>query len=153
MPTRGRSAVTVRPTRQRSPGQSRSRTVVSRCACRRGRESRWIWAPRATSSRPRTWRRGRKPSRATSQVGSVIVALKVFAFVLGFAVVALTCASAVRALVLPRGVPDTLSRIVFTTNRRLFNVWLRWARSYLERDAIMAFFAPLSVLALLPAWL
>ncbi len=83
----------------------------------------------------------------------MIVALKVFAFVLGFAVVALTCASAVRALVLPRGVPDTLSRIVFTTNRRLFNVWLRWARSYLERDAIMAFFAPLSVLALLPAWL
>ena len=83
----------------------------------------------------------------------MIVVIKVLSFVLGFAIIVLTCASAVRALVLPRGVPDTLSRIVFTVNRRVFDFWLRWTHSYLERDAIMAFFAPVSVLTLLPTWL
>ncbi|MGH2460300.1 MAG: hypothetical protein ACRDIY_15700 [Chloroflexota bacterium] len=82
-----------------------------------------------------------------------MIVVRVVVFVLGLTVVVLTCASAVRALVLPRGVPDTLSWIVFTVNRWIFGFWLRWTRSYLERDAIMAFFAPISVLALLPTWL
>ena len=79
--------------------------------------------------------------------------IKVLVFLVGFAVVAATCLSAVRAIVLPRGSAETLVRVVFVVMRRVFNLWLHSAHTYLDRDRIMAFYAPLSVLALLPTWL
>ena len=75
------------------------------------------------------------------------------AFLLGVVIVTATLVSAVKTLVLPRSAPDQLTRLVFITIRRLFTIRLRWAKSYSERDRIMAFFAPVSLLALVPAWL
>jgi hypothetical protein len=82
-----------------------------------------------------------------------MIIIRILSFLLGFAVAASTFFSAVRTFVLPRSAPDLLSRIVFLCVRWLFDLRLSLAQSYKERDRIMAFFAPASLLALLPTWL
>jgi hypothetical protein len=71
----------------------------------------------------------------------------------GLALVAVALFSAVKTFVLPRSAPDPVTRLVFRSLRRLFEFLLRWARDYHQRDAIMAFYAPTGLLALLPVWL
>ena len=79
--------------------------------------------------------------------------IRVVAFVLSGAVVILTVRSAIRTFVLPRSAPDTLMRAVFLCSRSLFSLRLRWTRTYAQRDGIMAFYAPVTLLALPPVWL
>lgn len=43
--------------------------------------------------------------------------------------------------------------LVFLTMRRIFLFRLRGVHSYAQRDRVMAFYAPISLLALLPSWL
>jgi hypothetical protein len=74
-------------------------------------------------------------------------------FALGAFFIAGTFTSAVQTFVLPRSSVDLLTRLVFMGIRKLFDVRLRWARTYAERDAIMALYAPSSLMALPPAWL
>lgn len=81
-----------------------------------------------------------------------MVVLQVVAFLTGAIIVGWTLLSAIEALVLPRGVPDILTRGVFIFTRFLFSVPLKIARSYRTRDLIMAFYAPFSLLALVPTW-
>jgi hypothetical protein len=81
------------------------------------------------------------------------IALRVTTFLLGLTVVGVTLLSAVRTFVLPRSAPDRLARMVFVTVRLFFDPWTRRARSYENRDRIMAFFAPVALLMLLPTWL
>jgi hypothetical protein len=64
-----------------------------------------------------------------------------------------TLASVVRTFIVPRSAPDRLTAIVFIGMRRLFDLRLLKAQSYEVRDRIMAFFAPISLLALVPTWL
>jgi hypothetical protein len=80
-------------------------------------------------------------------------ALRIAAFLAGAAIVVLTIYSAVETFVVPRAVQDALTRVVFIAIRRLFLLRLRLARSYEERDRVMAFFAPIGLLALVPVWL
>lgn len=82
-----------------------------------------------------------------------MILLRVFAFVLGFALVAEAWLSAIKTFVLPRSARDPITGFVFRTMRWLFNLWLKRARTYNDRDRIMAFYAPFSLLALLPTWL
>jgi hypothetical protein len=82
-----------------------------------------------------------------------MVLLRVLSFIIGMVIVAWTLFSAIETLVLPRSAPDLLTRTVFVSVRRLFSLRLRWARSYAERDRVLAFFAPISLLILLPTWL
>lgn len=91
--------------------------------------------------------------RSKKDMDQAMVAVKVLAFMAGAAVVAGTMFSATQTFVLPRSAPDILTRVVFQTVRRLFELWLLGARSYAERDQVMAFFAPVSLLALPPVWL
>lgn len=79
--------------------------------------------------------------------------LRGISFILGLALVVLALMSAVKTFVLPRSAVDFITRAVFLSVRSMFNLRLRWARTYQDRDAIMAFYAPISLLALLPAWL
>jgi hypothetical protein len=79
--------------------------------------------------------------------------LRIALFLLGAAIVAGTVFSAIRTFVLPRSANDSLTRIVFLSIRRLFDLRLRWARTYVERDRVLALFAPLGLLALPPTWL
>ncbi len=81
------------------------------------------------------------------------LAVRALAFVLGLAVVAATVFSAVQSFVLPRSAPDPIAGSVFRALRWLFNLGQRLAGSYRRRDALMAFYGPVGLLALLPTWL
>jgi hypothetical protein len=82
-----------------------------------------------------------------------MIIARVLAFILGFAIVAVTLISLTRVLLVPRSTPDQLVRIVFLIVRFFFRPWAHVSRPYAERDRVMAFYAPLSLLALLPTWL
>jgi hypothetical protein len=56
-------------------------------------------------------------------------------------------------VVIPRGVPAQLTRAVFLTMRRVFRLRAGPSKPYERRDAIMALYAPVSLLALLATWL
>lgn len=75
------------------------------------------------------------------------------AFILGILIVIGTVFSAVETFVLPRGAPDPLTDFVFRSIRKIFNLIIRGDHDYRARDRVMAFYAPVAVLALLPIWL
>ncbi len=74
-------------------------------------------------------------------------------FLIGFALVLLALLSAIRTFVLPRSAPDRITRTVFLSLRKFFDFALKFTRNYKQRDAIMAYYAPVSLLILLPTWL
>lgn len=82
---------------------------------------------------------------------AVLVARAVVAFAGAILVVA-TAASAVRTVVLPRGAPARLTRLVFQSIRAVFRLRLGRAPSYEQRDRILAPFAPTALMALLATW-
>lgn len=79
--------------------------------------------------------------------------LKGFLSTAGLSLIVSAIYSAVRTFVLPRSAPDPITRMVFLATRVLFALRLKFSKNYLETDRIMAFFAPLALLALLPVWL
>lgn len=83
----------------------------------------------------------------------LILLLRIFVFLLGLFVVVYVFISALKTFVLPRSAPDFLVRLVFRALRVLFNMRLRFASTYVRKDAIMAVFAPLSLLTLPVVWL
>ena len=75
------------------------------------------------------------------------------AFALGAVLVLGTVASALRTMVVPRAVASLIARSVFVGMRYLFRALTRGRRDYEAQDRIMAFYAPLSLVALPIAWL
>lgn len=73
-------------------------------------------------------------------------------FITGFLVVVLTLSSALSTFVLPRAARSQLNRIVFGFLRRFFDFILHFARTYRTRDAIMAYYAPIGLMLLVPTW-
>ena len=73
-------------------------------------------------------------------------------FLAGAAWVAAVFLSAISTVVVPRGVPVRLTRIVFLTMRRLFAVRSRFADSYEERDRALALYAPVTLIVLPVVW-
>jgi hypothetical protein len=71
----------------------------------------------------------------------------------GATVVVATALSAVSTVVVPRGVPVRLTRLVFVSVRALFEFRGRFADTYLERDRALALYAPLSLIILPAVWL
>src|SRR5260370_6201837 len=61
--------------------------------------------------------------------------------------------SAWRSFVLPRSAPDPISRAVFLTMRRIFDLRSKRARSYEVVVRIMELYTPVSLIALLVTWL
>jgi hypothetical protein len=78
---------------------------------------------------------------------------RLLAFIAGALITSVAIFSAVQTFVLPRSANDFVTRQVFVTIRRLFELLARQARSYQARDRVMALYAPFGVLALLPTWL
>jgi hypothetical protein len=74
-------------------------------------------------------------------------------FVLGFLLVVRTIGSAIRTFVLPRSANDQITRAVFRLLRNVFEFRMRKVQTYEGRDQIMALYAPISLLAVVPAWL
>ena len=77
----------------------------------------------------------------------------VLLLIAGAAIVAGTLMSAIRTVVLPRGVPVRLGRRVFLFVRFLFELRIGRKAKYERRDKIMALYAPVSLFMLLVVWL
>jgi hypothetical protein len=73
-------------------------------------------------------------------------------FIAGFIVVVLTLFSALSTFVLPRSARSQLNRIVFGLLRRIFESILHLVKTYERRDAIMAYYAPIAIMLLVPTW-
>ena len=84
---------------------------------------------------------------------AVEIAVKVFVFVLGAALVVRTMLSAIRAFVLPRASNDNVARPVFRVSRRLFDLAAGRNRPYLFRDRILAYYAPVTLIVVLIYWI
>lgn len=79
--------------------------------------------------------------------------MQILAFIFGFFIVAYTFVSATRTFVMPRSARVWLTFVVFRTVRKVFNKIIRFLPRYEQRDALMAIYAPLSLLLMVPAWL
>jgi hypothetical protein len=79
--------------------------------------------------------------------------LRIAAFLVGVYIVVNTLMSAVKTFVVPRSINVVLTRQVFRISRSLFDLRLRKAVTYEDRDRIMALFAPLTLLALPGVWI
>jgi hypothetical protein len=81
-----------------------------------------------------------------------VIAARIVVFVAGALCVFFTLGSAVRTVILPRGVPSRLTRVVFVNVRKVFTLWAGPGASYERRDRVMALYAPVGLLATLVAW-
>ncbi|MGE5072605.1 MAG: hypothetical protein ACM3MF_04185, partial [Anaerolineae bacterium] len=79
-------------------------------------------------------------------------ALHIAVFLTGFLLVAGTLVSAIATFVLPRSDRSFLTRLVFRNVRHLFDFFLRFSTTYERSDRIMAYYAPLGLMVLLPTW-
>lgn len=82
-----------------------------------------------------------------------MIIVNILTFLFGAAIVLSTIRSVIRTIVLPRSAPDGLTRVVFRSIRRIFDIRLHKVQSYEDRDRIMALYAPISLLFLPPVWL
>ncbi|BEP12435.1 hypothetical protein acdb102_07460 [Acidothermaceae bacterium B102] len=82
-----------------------------------------------------------------------VLIIRTFVGLLGVAAVIATFLSALRTVVLPRAVPSRLARVVFVALRTAYDLRVKRVASYEDRDAVMATYGPLSLLALLQVWL
>ncbi len=78
---------------------------------------------------------------------------RIIAFGLGFWLVVWTLSAAIRSFVLPRSENVFLTRLVSIIIFRLFQLRLRWTKTYANRDRVMALFSPVTLLTLPVVWL
>jgi hypothetical protein len=79
--------------------------------------------------------------------------VRVASILLGLFLIQTVLLSAIRTFVLPRGVEDKLSRRAFYITRKLFDIRAVRAETYVERDSIMALYAPVALFTLPVVWL
>ncbi len=78
--------------------------------------------------------------------------INILVFIIGLVVVVLTIFSALSTFVLTRAARSQLNRLVFGIMRRIFEIILRFTRTYEQRDQIMAYYSPISLIMLVPVW-
>jgi hypothetical protein len=78
--------------------------------------------------------------------------LRPFMFLVGLSLVLGTFSSALSTFVLPRSVRSKLNRIVFSLVRRVFEIPLSFIHDFEGRDALMAYYAPIALMLLVPTW-
>jgi len=78
--------------------------------------------------------------------------IHIIAFAAGLSIVLATIFSAISTFVLPRSARSQLNRLVFGTLRRLFEFIMSFTKTYEQRDAIMAYYAPIALMLLVPTW-
>lgn len=82
-----------------------------------------------------------------------MLSLRIALFLLGAMLVTGTVISAIRTFVVPRGLSDVLTSVIFRSVRRVFDIWAHSRRTYAQRDRVMAFYAPVTLLLLPGMWL
>lgn len=78
--------------------------------------------------------------------------LKVFAAGLGVGLVFLALRSAIRTLVLPRAARDGVTRWIWLVVRAFFALSVKGKRSYAQSEQLMAYYAPVALIMMVPAW-
>lgn len=73
------------------------------------------------------------------------------AFIAGIWLVAITLASAARTFVLPRAAPDPITRLIFLTLRKVLILRLNKTSNFQQIDRVLAWYAPLGLLLLVPS--
>jgi len=81
-----------------------------------------------------------------------VIVAQVVAVVAGTLVVVWTLASAVKSVVVPRGVIPSITRVHFVSIRKLFNIFAGPSRPYETRDRVLALYAPLALVTLPAIW-
>jgi hypothetical protein len=81
------------------------------------------------------------------------VVVKVLWFAAGVALILIVVDSAVRSLVLPRGSVVRLTRVIWLSTRRVFDLIAARYETYEGRDRVMALYAPLSLPLVPVVWL
>ncbi len=81
------------------------------------------------------------------------VVLDIAWFALGIALVVAVIDAAVRSLVLPRGSVVVLTRVIWISVRKIFNLIAGWSHTYEGRDRVMALYAPITLLVQPAVWL
>jgi hypothetical protein len=76
----------------------------------------------------------------------------VLACLVGIGIVIGTLLSAVKTVVLPRASPSFVTRLLFRTNRRVFNLFAPPRLSFEWRDRVLALYAPITLLLLPGVW-
>lgn len=79
--------------------------------------------------------------------------LRLIAFAFGAFLIARTLLSAIRTFILPRSVRDRVSAFYFVSWRKLYTWRANRAKTYEDRDAVMAMFAPISLILIPVYWL
>lgn len=79
--------------------------------------------------------------------------LQIIAIFIGIYIVIATLRSAIRTFVLPRSAPDRLTRFHFRRIRFMFNLRIKHITDFNQIDAIMALYAPLTLITLPFLWL
>lgn len=82
-----------------------------------------------------------------------MIVVRTLTGIAGAAAILLTLASAIRSVVLPRGVPSRLTDGVFRATRLLYRLRVGRNASYERRDHVLAGYGPAALFALLAAWL
>jgi hypothetical protein len=78
--------------------------------------------------------------------------LRIFIFLLGLIVVISTFFSAMSTFVLPRSARSQLNRILFGVLRHIFEWLMRFVKTFRQKDAIFAYYAPIGLMLLVPTW-
>jgi hypothetical protein len=81
------------------------------------------------------------------------VVVKILWFMGGVALVAAVVDSAIRSLVLPRGSVVALTRVLWLSSRRVFDLIANRWKTYEGQDRVMALYAPISLLLQPVVWL
>jgi len=80
------------------------------------------------------------------------ILIKISVFTIGSAITVMTIFSALSTFVLTRAARSQLNRVVFGFMRRIFDFILRFTNTYEQRDQIMAYYSPISLIMLVPVW-
>ena len=78
--------------------------------------------------------------------------LRILVFLVGLSIVISTLFSALSTFVLPRSARSRLNRILFGLLLRVVEKLMRFARSFEQKDAIFAYYAPIGLMLLVPTW-
>ena len=79
--------------------------------------------------------------------------VQVLVFIAGLIIALGTLFSAVRTFIVPRSQQDRLSKAVFVATRLFFKLLNKTSRTWVDRDRVLAFYAPIALLLLVPVWL
>jgi hypothetical protein len=82
----------------------------------------------------------------------VTVLLRIVAGVVGTALVLAALSSAIRTVVVPRAIGSWVTRFVFVSVRRVFDVIAHERRPFEARDRVFSYYSPVSLLLLPVAW-